>query len=814
MEQVYGKIISLPRKKHGGKAGKILVTRGERSGQKVKFMAPFELMPFLRLRIMVCATGEWDGQTFLIAGVRDVTRDLTTEDIEALSIIAPQLTSGVIKEALNALEISRTGELVDLIKSEKENVIQKLAESIGDENAFFILRELDDITRDADILDVHNLFRNVCTSLDFEHALVAVDKLHRRAATNKKSVYELIKSYPWVLGQVFDKDGLIAANLIAEYFGIDHEVNKCRGRIIAHLLRDSRQGHAYTPSNHIYAGLRDFDKNTIDEAFNITRDFLARKRNGYFVPETKHLAKPIRDDLIKAGYDPAKALKLSKGILLPKVIQGEKYIAKKIVEIVNSDGITIDSGELLKRINDLAVQEGIGKLDVEQLRVAESLCANKITVVTGEAGSGKTTTVKLIIKAIQEIVQVPVLAPTGRAAQIVGTETGANYSTIHRWARIMENEIDLVVDEMTGRMEEVEALVPVLIVDEMSMATVPVIAKMLSACSPITRLVLLGDPAQLPAIGPSGVFQSLIDIASEKKIKNNELIELKHNYRITQKGVIQNALRIRQGLSIDETLPDIHLIEVGAQKKILQETSGVVKSLLNEGVSWNDIMVLGVTKTRGISVESLNGELRRKFSAKPFENLSLGDPVIATRNDYEDGGIPRGLSPARRKKWKELRAERAARPTVYNGTKGTVTGLSDTEIEITYNMPQGNVPAIYKMSETPYCLELAYATTVHKAQGGQAKYVILACNTSVSRNMLYTAVTRCRNGKVWLVGPREIWNEAVTKDVSRVRSKLKYRIMEEAGLITEIRPYRPKESKEYHIEYNEGLEDFPERPKM
>jgi len=797
MEQVYGKIISLPRKKHGGKAGKILVTRGERSGQKVKFMAPFELMPFLRLRIMVCATGEWDGQTFLIAGVRDVTRDLTTEDIEALSIIAPQLTSGVIKEALNALEISRTGELVDLMKSEKENVTQKLAESIGDENAFFILRELDDITRDADILDVHNLFRNVCTSLDFEHALVAVDKLHRRAATNKKSVYELIKGYPWVLGQVFDEDGLIAADLIAKYLGIDHdEVNKCRGRIIAHLLRDSRQGHAYTPSNHIYAGLKDFDKSTIDEAFNVIRDSPSRKRNGYFVPETRHLAKPIRDDLIKAGYDPAKALKLSKGILLPKVIQGEKYIAKKIMEIVNSDGITIDSGKLLKKMVELAAETEIEKIDTEQLKVAESLCANKVTVVTGEAGSGKTTTVKLIIKAIQGIVQVPVLAPTGRAAQIVGAETGANYSTIHRWARIMENETDLVVDEMTGRMEEVEALVPVLIVDEMSMATVPVIAKMLSACSPVVRVVLLGDPAQLPAIGPGGVFQSLIDIASEKKIKNIELVELKHNYRVTQRdsGVIQNALRIRRGLSIDETLSDIRLIEAKSQKKILQETAGIVKSLLDEGVSWNDIMVLGTTKTRGISVEALNGELCRRFGEKPYKNMGFapGDPVIATRNDYEDGGIPRGLSPARRKKWKELRAERAARPTVYNGTKGTVTGLSDTEIEITYSMPQGSVPAIYKVNEIPYYFELAYATTVHKAQGGQAKYVVLACNTSVSRNMLYTAVTRCRNGKVWLIGPREIWDEAVTKDVSRVRSKLKYRIMEEAGLITEIRPYRPK----------------------
>jgi exodeoxyribonuclease V alpha subunit len=779
-------------------------------------------MPFLRLRILVRATGEWEGKTFYIADVRDVTRDLTTEDMESLSVIAPVLSSGTIKEALNVLELGRTGELVDLLRSEKDEVAQKLAEGLDDEKACRLLEELNGLTKDADILDVHNLFRKACTSLDFEHALVAVDRLHRRAARNKISVYELIKNYPWVLGQVFDEDGLVAADIIAKYFGIDYEVNKCRGRIITHLLRDTRQGHAFTPSYHIYAGLKGFTKETVDEAFDVINDPQARKKNGYFIPETKHLTRPLRDDFVKAGYSPADAEKIARSILLPGVFHCEKRAAEILVRIIKENGIAIDTPELQNKMADLAAQQGIGNLDSDQLKIAESLCRNKVTVVTGEAGSGKTTAVKLLVRALQEmlITPVPVLAPTGRAAQIVGAEIGADYSTIHRWARVVENETDLVVDEETGKAEEEKPVVPVLIVDEMSMATVTVFAKMLMACAPVTRLVLLGDPAQLPPIGPGGVFQALIEIAKDKKVKGIELVELKNNYRVTQQdsGVIQNALRIRRGLAVDENLPNVHLVGAKTQKQIIRETAAIVESLLDRGTPWEDIMVLGTTRTRGVSVEELNAELRRKFGGKPIENVGLapGDPVIATRNDYEDGGIPRGLSPARRKKWMELRAERANRPTVYNGTKGIISGLSEEGdvLKVAYKMPQGNVPAEYKVNEIPYYVELAYATTVHKAQGGQAKYVIFACNTSVSRNMLYTAVTRCKDGEVWLIGPREIWDEAVKKDVSVVRSKLKYRIMEEAGLISEVRPVYPQKGKEFYFESGNNVDDIPKRPEV
>ena len=134
-------------------------------------------------------------------------------------------------------------------------------------------------------------------------------------------------------------------------------------------------------------------------------------------------------------------------------------------------------------------------------------------------------------------------------------------------------------------------------------------------------------------------------------------------------------------------------------------------------------------------------------------SFSVGDIVIARRNDYKDGRYSRSTPRA-------IRALRPSeRPDVFNGTKGRIISVEDDTVSVEMYFPAGTAVVPYKVLELDYYLEPAFAITVHKAQGGQANGVIYLANKKVKRSMFYTAFTRAKR-KIVIIGKIDDWEES------------------------------------------------------
>jgi len=518
-----------------------------------------------------------------------------------------------------------------------------------------------------------------------------------------------------------------------------------------------QQGHSYIP----YYTLVSRVSNSLKLDFNKVNDTLKflpnDNKSGYLIRDNKY------KDEIENEYNSDK--KIGYSVYLPKIFHMEKYIADIISSILKKKS-TINKIELQKNLK-LYRSENKLIFSKEQEEAIFSIADNKITVITGGAGTGKTTVIKAIIDLVNKMGYTPVvLAPTGIASQRVAPNVG---STIHKYARIFDT-YDPVFDEIEENKENNSG--KVIIVDEMSMITVPVFAKLLSVTLDADSFIFVGDPNQLPPIGAGGVFEALIELGN-KNINNINTVVLNQSFR-SKNSIIRNAQNILEDKPIYED-DNLTIIAAKSWNKIADEVVNLIRELFDSGVPYSDIMVLSSKRGEGKSGISL---LNKRIREEIFNNkgkYAVGDIVITTRNDY-DNKSSYFRSKELKKYINSIRHEE--RPTIFNGTVGVIKDISDNEVIIEYNTPMP-IEAKYNIEELDWYIEYGFAITVHKAQGGQAKYIIFASDEprNISREMLYTAITRCKNGKVFLVGGEsEDWK--VRKDHSFVLTKLKYRILD------------------------------------
>jgi len=305
----------------------------------------------------------------------------------------------------------------------------------------------------------------------------------------------------------------------------------------------------------------------------------------------------------------------------------------------------------------------------------------------------------------------------------------------------------------------------------MSMMTVGVFAKLVHCLEPETRYVFVGDPGQLPPIGPGGVFPALIHVGRRCAAAGLPAawVHLRGCYR-TQSGLTFNAHRVRMGLPPDPALGGVRLVFAASEKDAVDRAASEAEALVRSGVSSRDIMVLAPARTGGAGTDALNAEIARRLGVPrsfSYDGLALapGDPVVATRNDYQWGGVPRGIRESEKKLLEKLRSRRPAdRPTVFNGTRGRVLDCSPDRVDVEWYPPSGKpLRVFYLADEVKWYLEPAWAMTVHKAQGGQARNVVLVLATPGSaknRRLIYTALSRCLDdppgsGRVVVVACRE-----------------------------------------------------------
>lgn len=369
----------------------------------------------------------------------------------------------------------------------------------------------------------------------------------------------------------------------------------------------------------------------------------------------------------------------------------------------------------------------------DQEQAIEMIKNNRVSILTGCPGTGKTTTIKMVIDYFkQQGLRISLAAPTGKAAQRMTEATGERASTIHRLLGVEHLGNSLVFSYHADNPLETDMV----IIDETSMVNVPLMASLLDAIEDSTRLLLVGDIYQLAAIGAGNVLKDLIN---SKVIKYFELNQIK---RQDPGLIITNCHRIKNGEMIEidnKNSKDFYFIEENDEQNIQSIIIDLVSKRLPEKYLVDpvkDIQVLSpLNEKTELSCKSLNTLLENTLNKEePIENYKfrINSKVIQTKNDYGHD--------------------------IVNGDVGFVKDISDGTITVEFENPS----RIVDLPMYENYLQLAYALTVHKFQGSEMNVVVMPVHRGfgpmiMQRNLLYTGISRGRKIVV-LVGQKdEVW---------------------------------------------------------
>ncbi|NMA18283.1 MAG: AAA family ATPase [Clostridiaceae bacterium] len=403
-----------------------------------------------------------------------------------------------------------------------------------------------------------------------------------------------------------------------------------------------------------------------------------------------------------------------------------------------SGDLQITEEEALRAIRATAEAEGF-EPDQEQVNALMMALTHSFSVLTGGPGTGKTTIVRLLTRLLRERGEnVQLAAPTGRAARRLAEVCQLNAKTIHRLLSLQvieEGHVD------AGFWLDAEALeADTLIVDECSMIDIFLFTRLLHSVIPGSRVLLIGDADQLPSIGPGQVLRDLLSAPSIPHARLDRIYR-QEEHRL----IVSNAHRILKGepLEIDQTLESDFLFipctnEEEMQKGVLKLCSEVLpRHYKVDGIY--GAQVLTAIRRGKAGVSELNTVLQ-KFAHKGMvrglethgDTFMTGDKVIQTKNRYQLEWTIRGTGTTGK--------------GIMNGEMGVVQAVSLSRRSVTVLFEEERVAVVE--GEDLDSLDLAYATTVHKAQGSEYPVEILVIPAGspsfLTRNLLYTGVTRAK----------------------------------------------------------------------
>ncbi|HLJ67204.1 MAG TPA: ATP-dependent RecD-like DNA helicase [Chloroflexota bacterium] len=404
-----------------------------------------------------------------------------------------------------------------------------------------------------------------------------------------------------------------------------------------------------------------------------------------------------------------------------------------------------------------------------QLRAAEQALSQKVSILTGGPGTGKTATLRTIITALEGAeISYCLCAPTGRAAKRAAEATGRSASTIHRLLEYQPGA------NVFGRDNARPLPHDFVVVDEVSMLDLLLFYHLLKAIPRESHLLLVGDADQLPAVGPGNVLQDLLE---SRQIPCVTLTELFRQAADSQ--IVRAAHAVNQGRVPGRADSGRDFFFVPAEND--DDAAEMILRLVQERIPSrfgldpvDDIQVVSPMHNGSVGVTALNLALQRRLnpasSASPqLERggrvLRLGDKVMQVRNNYDKD--------------------------VYNGDVGRVISVNPTEQAATVAFGTGSVVVNVEYGAMELDeLVLAYAVSVHKAQGSEFPALVMPVTTShyvlLRRNLLYTAISRARRLCV-LVGSQRSLSVAVSADRRESRnSRLAQRVAATDALQLEL----------------------------
>lgn len=444
-------------------------------------------------------------------------------------------------------------------------------------------------------------------------------------------------------------------------------------------------------------------------------------------------------------------------IYLPAFWQAEQSLAKRLNMLI-ARPLTTDPARVRQWLDRYTERRGL-ELSMEQRQSIEEAATRRVLILTGGPGTGKTTTLRAMVQLFLAMGKRVLLAsPTGRAAQRLAEVTGQEAKTIHRLLEFDPSVMAFKRDEMNPLETDV------VIIDESSMIDLLLANSLLKAVAPHSQLILVGDVDQLPSVGPGKVLQDLIASCAIPVARLTQVFR-----QAAESLIIQNAHRINRGEYPRLVAPgaeksDCYFIEAEEPEAIVELiVRSVVSSLPNRfGYdSLRDIQVLAPMNRGQVGANSLNARLQEALNpprngraelARGSRSLRVGDKVIQRVNNYK--------------------------LDVFNGDLGLVEAidLEDQVVAIRF----GNRLVTYDYADLIE-LTLGYCVTVHKSQGSEYSAVVMPLHTShflmLSRNLLYTALTRAKRTVVMIGSTRAIGiamrsTEAMERHTGLIRHRL------------------------------------------
>ena len=516
----------------------------------------------------------------------------------------------------------------------------------------------------------------------------------------------VVKENPYRLAMDIFGIGFVIADSIAEKLGFPKNSPKRIEAGILYVLHQlSDDGHVFYPY--------EFLVKKSCETLGVERDAIANAIGDLAIHK-----QIVLEDLNERIDD---FIENNKGVYLAKFHLCETGIAARL-KILSTASKSIRS---IKVENALDwVQERLDiRLAENQAKAVRCALENKIMVITGGPGTGKTTIINAILKIFSTLkIRILLAAPTGRAAKRMSEATGHEAKTIHR---LLEYSF---AKGGFQKNEEKPLSCDLLILDEVSMIDTVLMYHLTKAISSFATVILVGDVNQLPSVGAGNVLN---DIIASGAIP---VVELKEIFRQARESrIIVNAHKINNGIlpAFEDHVPnnDFYFIEQEDPEKVLEIILELTKERIPKRFGLDpvdDMQVLTPMHKGLVGAENLNTELQKSLNPSHGEisrgnrNFRTSDKVMQIRNNYD----------------KE----------VFNGDIGRIVDIRQEENEITVSFDGRNVDyEFYELDE----LVLAYAVSVHKSQGSEYPAVIIPVLPQhyilLQRNLIYTAVTRGRN---------------------------------------------------------------------
>ena len=569
--------------------------------------------------------------------------------------------------------------------------------------------------------------------------LVAL-KLYRAYGS---AALETVHENPYIISASHIGASFAEADNLALELGVEGDsMNRISAAVLFELQHNSGNGHCFIPRDKLIAAtsqLISVPPDLVSEAID------SLSENGGIVCDT------VAN--LNVCY-------------LAELFDAETYTADRLKSMIGLK--TKSSANVEKLISKLENMYDISYAPLQKQSIELAL-NNRILVITGGPGTGKTTILKGILSLYDELELETVLAaPTGRAAKRMSELTCREASTIHRLlgAKMSENGESVVFSKHEGDPLNCDALV----LDECSMVDITLMCSLLKALKPGCRLVLVGDADQLPSVGPGNVFSDIIRSQTVPTVRLTEIFRQKGDSRI-----VRNAHMINRGEH-----PDFEA-NTGDFFRLRRLNGGTAVETIvelcarrlpdNMNIPSASIQVLSPTRKGETGTVNLNKRLQAVLNP-PSESkkeklfgevvFRVGDRVIQTKNNYDTI-------------WKTKGGVSGA--GVYNGDIGTIAQIDPITETLTVDFEDKLATYSFEMLNE---LEHAWALTVHKSQGSEYRAVVLALSGDVqmllTRGVLYTAVTRAKELLIMVgddnIAHRMIDNNKQSRRYSALRLRL------------------------------------------